>query len=139
MFLKRRQSHSMPAPSVLKFESADIYKSKKHQPKKVSAFSWRRTRDSPVCGTRKIFTAYADRLIFRPLHHCRAPLIRHRRWSHSMPAPSVLKFETADIYKRKKHQPKRLVLFLGGGQEIRTLAPVSRPTPLAGEPLWPLE
>ena len=24
---------------------------------------------------------------------------------------------------------------LGGGQEIRTLAPVTRPTPLAGEPL----
>ena len=34
---------------------------------------------------------------------------------------------------------KKLVVFLGGEREIRTLAPVTRPTPLAGAPLHLLE
>ncbi len=41
--------------------------------------------------------------------------------------------------QNKKTVHKCVLSFVGGGQEIRTLAPVSRPTPLAGEPLWPLE
>ncbi len=49
---------------------------------------------------------------------------------------SSSKFYTTSI---NRSTPKRCASFYGGGQEIRTLAPVSRPTPLAGEPLWPLE
>ncbi len=36
---------------------------------------------------------------------------------------------------QKKNDRHKTCRFSGGGQEIRTLAPVTRPTPLAGEPL----
>ena len=35
----------------------------------------------------------------------------------------------------KNKKPPKWAAFFGGEREIRTLAPVSRPTPLAGEPL----
>ena len=47
-------------------------------------------------------------------------------------------FVVSLINKEKDH-PKRDGLFLGGVGETRTLAPVTRPTPLAGAPRHQLE
>ena len=58
------------------------------------------------------------------------------RTSAVRPAPSPLEFES--LYKHKRHLVKG-VFYVGGEGETRTLAPVTRPTPLAGAPRHQLE
>ena len=118
--------------------SNSTYIMKKSTPKMVCSFSWRRTRDSTVYGAQKIIGCsstnprFFDRCtitasLFRPLDALGG---NARRCSSS---------NSMSINKKNNSPPKRVDCYFGGGQEIRTLAPVSRPTPLAGEPLWPLE
>ena len=68
----------------------------------------------------------------------RTPYFRHWRWSCSLPAPSSLEFEFQLRHKTKK-TPYWVSFLFGGEGETRTLAPVSRPTPLAGAPRHQLE
>ena len=57
-------------------------------------------------------------------------------------APTLVRFPIKDFLinfedKKRKHNFEKNCVFLGGEGGIRTLAPVSRPTPLAGAPLRP--
>ncbi len=76
---------------------------------------------------------------FRPLHNP-APSLHPPPAAvglgSSLPVPGA---EAQIPYHNKKASHIHDLLFCGGEGEIRTPAPVSRPTPLAGEPLHQLE
>ena len=77
------------------------------------------------------------RTLFSNLTGC-SKLKYHKRSSLKMLHWSIfltLGFESLVSIKKIRNQLKRASSLFGGGQEIRTLAPVTRPTPLAGEPL----
>ncbi len=94
---------------------------------------------TPFCGTRKNVRVQSIPPFFRPQQQSRTPCIRHRRRSCSLPAPSVLGFESFQSIKIKA-PPEWVVLLFGGEGGTRTLAPgFSRPTPLAGAPRHQLE
>ena len=67
----------------------------------------------------------------------RSPFFVHRTRSNSKPAPFVARVRYFTYTQKTRIPTKMSILAFGGEGEIRTLAPVSRPTPLAGAPLRP--
>ena len=118
-----------------------LHKRKKDIPKDI-LFSWRRRRDSKLPATPlavpKIVGRSCSSLTILTAAPTHTPCIRHRRRSCSLPAPSSLEFKFFRTV-RKITTPIRCGYFSGAEGETRTLAPVSRPTPLAGAPRHQLE
>lgn len=69
----------------------------------------------------------------------RPPCIRPRRRSVALPAPVPGAQASAFLPNKTKKTGKNLSFLFGGDGETRTLAPVTRPTPLAGAPRHQLE
>ena len=84
------------------------------QKERLDGFSTRRVR-------------FANSLFYVPF--CSA-----KRWTKSSSLSKQI-----HIYKKKKHKGKNPCAFSGAEGETRTLAPVTRPTPLAGAPRHQLE
>ncbi len=60
-------------------------------------------------------------------------------WRTALRMLSHSRFRSSQVLCQKNSHPFWGGYFFGGEREIRTLAPVSRPTPLAGAPLHQLE
>ena len=92
----------------------------------------------PVCGARKNHRALRTfPRFFRPRHQLRPRCISHCERSGSLPAPEPsLGFSSST---KQKTTPRGCCFLFGGEGGTRTLAPVTRPTPLAGAPRHQLE
>ena len=131
--------HSLLCYSLL--EISCCYKRKNHPIWVV--FLWRRRRDSklhgnPSCGARTNLRGLRpDPRFLSTAAPTSAPCIRHRLRSHRLPAPFGARVRTLNFCKEKTTLFGWF--FFGGEGGTRTLAPVTRPTPLAGAPRHQLE
>ena len=106
----------------------------------VTGFSlWRRTRDSlslrfPNHPSQRYLLGFFDRCTVLSLVLSSAGRTRSKRSRRETRVYAALDVRIPALHKKKVSRGS-VRPFSGGGQEIRTLAPRQRPTPLAGEPL----
>ena len=99
---------------------------------------WRRKRDSK-CPVENIVVSVARRCsLLILLIFALVPLPYSATGGGRVPSPrrqAVARVRIFRLFSATKKGHRTVSFFCGGEREIRTLAPVSRPTPLAGEPL----
>ena len=73
------------------------------------------------------------------LRFCTTQALVVDRCTQSLSIADAMREFVVSVINKEKDHPKKDGLFLGGVGETRTLAPVTRPTPLAGAPRHQLE
>ena len=105
---------------------------------KASAFCWRRWRDSK-CSSKTQSPRSLGALRDSPCFFTSQPCLFLPQAAAWLFAPRLRRSSSSFIFKKTRSNSFCRCSVFGGDGETRTLAPVTRPTPLAGAPRHHLE